>query len=208
MSRNYGVTLSKDLDKYELEATKTYLTGVEEMMNEFPQLKGEIREIGGKIGGKAFAGMTFDGRLHLNPKKMKQLSQAEAGFKSNVDSGFHPQGATAKGITVHEMGHAVEAYLIRKKYPEGQPKYAINRALSWNKGDVAKEIVSSAMDRAVKGWRRDKSLATSAVQSISRYAASNASETIAEAVCDYMANRSNAKPLSREIWNELKNRVK
>jgi len=42
------------------------------------------------------------------------------------------------------------------------------------------------------------------VAQISRYATKNRSEAMAEAVADYRANGSRAKPLSQAIWKILK----
>lgn len=54
-------------------------------------------------------------------------------------------------------------------------------------------------DRSRKGLTNDQLVAQ-----ISRYATKNRSEAMAEAVADYRANGSRAKPLSQAIWKILK----
>ena len=66
-------------------------------------------------------------------------------------------------------------------------------------GTAAGKAASPQKTAAGKGLTNDQLVAQ-----ISRYAAKTRSEAMAEAVADYRANGSRAKPLSQAIWKILK----
>ena len=202
LEREYDIKAKRSMSKYGMDALKTYTRAVEDMMNEFPELKGNISTIGTSIRGDAYAGMRPDGTFYLNHSVMSDLQSAKAAYERDLQRKFHPQGTTVGNIITHELGHALEAIIVKKT---NSGDFA--RAFTWNNHLVADKIVDKALDRVVPGWRSDRSNAVNAAKAIvdiSRYASANRSETLAEAVSDYMANKENAKPLSIEIVRETK----
>ena len=89
---------------------------------------------------------------------------------------------------IHEAGHIIE----QKLNPYGEHFTEM----------FSKEVVAKAQ-RQCRTQGKDGSR-----KSISEYATRDVHETVAEAITDYFHNGDNAKPLSIEIYNELKRRSK
>ena len=80
----------------------------------------------------------------------------------------------------------------------------MDRINAWNKHRFATKVVGEAA-RAAKKTAVGKGLTNDQlVAQISRYATKNRSAAMAEAVADYRANGSRAKPLCQAIWKILK----
>ena len=203
MKSEFDIDVDGRMDFYKLDATKTYLTEITDMINEFPELGTYIQSVGKSVDG-AYAGMDDDGNLALKMSVMRDLERANKRYADDVKKKYHPEGTNATQIISHELGHALENILLGKRYTPGTSDYDKAYANS----EMAKEILGKAMDRVSPGWRRFKfnRPAREAMLGISLYATSDASEAMAEAVADYRANGERAKPLSVEIWRELKNR--
>ena len=73
------------------------------------------------------------------------------------------------------------------------------RITAWNDCTEAKRIVSQACKNVKKTASGKGKQNAELISSISKYAQSNPSETMAEAFADVYANGNNAKPLSKEI---------
>ena len=69
---------------------------------------------------------------------------------------------------------------------------------------MASKVISEACRDAKKTAAGKGMKNADLIQSVSRYATTNRSETLAECVADYAANGTNAKPLSVAVWNILK----
>ena len=205
MLDNYGVAVSRSMTQYSVDSLKTILKGVVEMMTKVPELKGILKTVGKDLqDGDGYAGIDFRGNLYVNPEVMKDMQTATKAYERDLSTSYHPEGTDVSNVIIHEMGHAMEIALIHKKYPRNLTK----QLSAWRNGDVANDVVASAMDRAVPGWKADPRKAANAISDVSRYATQDASETIAEAVSDYRSNGRNAKPLSVAIWGELQNRLR
>lgn len=196
----YGIDVHPDFDQYDHETAKAYVQEISDLYDEFPSLRGVMTLFGRNVPGAAYAGVSLTGELSMDLSKMRTLATAETLYNRDLAQGFHPQGTSAVSIISHEIGHLLEKAVLNKEHP------SFNTVL-WMGHSAAQDVVSSAMDRAAPGWRSSPDTYSRMVSDISKYAAHDASETLAEAVSDYRANRGNAKPLSREIWRELKNRL-
>ena len=199
MTRNYGIEMSPDFDRYDVDAAKAYVQEVSDMMDEFPALKGTITRFGDSVRGKEMGSADLFGHLALNTKNMQSLDAANAKYGKDVKSGLHPEGTNAVNAVSHELGHMLELAVINRTQGE------FMKAVAWTSHSVGKDIVASAMSRLPSSSGKESG---KPISDISRYATHDASETVAEAVADYRANGDMAKPLSREIWRELKNRLK
>ena len=118
-------------------------------------------------------------------------------------TGFHPKNTGILETGSHEMGHILELALIK----QSEYEYGIQEVIAWNDCTKAKELISEAC-KAVKKTPEGKGLRNAQLKSaISEYAQKNDSECLAEAVADYIANGEKSAPLSKEIWNILKDRL-
>lgn len=199
MGKNYFVEVSDDFNRYDLDAAKAYIQEASEMLDEFPILRSAITRFGDNINRKGvFGAASSSGNVSFNIESMQSLKKADAMFKRNVKSGLHPEGTSAVNAVSHELGHMLELAIIKKTYGER------SKEVAWLSHTVGKDIVASAMSRLPSSSGKESG---KPISDISRYATHDASETVAEAVADYRANGERAKPLSREIWRELKKRL-
>jgi hypothetical protein len=102
----------------------------------------------------------------------------------------------------HEAAHGVEWALIQNNpiYIDADSNTTMsNRVQAWNSCSEAKKIVRQAIDNVRLTDYGTNSTRYDLIKSISRYATSNYSETMAEAFADVCANGVYANPLSIEI---------
>ena len=205
MNKTYGVEMDRSMSRIDFEVARNLTDTVEQMLREFPGIDGADIRINATLRGtKAYAGTTVDGTIMLHPGVFTSEDTAVTAYRHDLESGYHPAGTNYLNIVVHEMGHQIEGALLRKRFPGTDRKSVQARAEAWRKGRVASELVSRALDRVAPGWQYDREAAASHIMRISRYAAADVSETLAEAVSDYYSNRRNASPLSKEIWRLAK----
>lgn len=184
------------------------LHAVQGIYAEFPVMRGHVKYLDAETrSSRAYASAGGDGGLHMGLYGRWSESRLESQWRSDVASGWHPQGTTTAGIFVHEMGHQMEAYLNQRDY---------NAPWAWGKtsGRVVLEAAKK-VDPTITSLNTNE--AYQLAYGISHYAGSDRNsrtnnwavwETLAEAVDDYYENRENAKPLSREIWTILKKELR
>ncbi len=205
MRETLGVRMERSLSRVNFEVARAMSGGIEAMLAEFPGIQAASLRLSGRMNsGASYAGTTVDGEILLHPGVLTSPDAVRRSYERDVRSGYHPRGTGPENIIIHEMGHQIEAELLRRRIPGKTPEARARRAEAWRSGVVASEIVSKALDRAAPGWHRNPQLAADQIGRISRYAAADASETVAEAISDYYSNRRNARPLSKEIWRVAK----
>ena len=205
MRDNFGVRMDRSISRVDFEVAREMSSGIEAMLGEFPGITGSDLRITGRMpGGSAYAGTTVNGEILLHPGVLTSPEAVQRAYERDLRTGYHPEGTGTVNIVIHEMGHQIEAELLRRRIPGNSVEAKGRRNEAWRNGTVAHEIVSKALDRAAPGWRQDPQKAADQIGRISGYAASDPSETVAEAISDYYSNRRNAKPLSKEIWQIAK----
>ena len=205
MKEKYGIRLASALEKMNFEITRTFAQAAERMMNEFPGLRGQIQSLeGGLRGAGVYAGARLDGAIEMNVTRMSNMDAVARDYALDVQRGFHPAGTDMGNIVVHEMGHQIEAALIRQRFPGSSGNAQRAQSIAWKQSTVARELVSQALDQVEPGWRQSPRKAAGHIQGISGYAGRDASETFAEAISDAYSNGSRAKPLSRALWRLAK----
>ena len=140
--------------------------------------------------GEADASMNGVGDLKISTKA---LSRGEL----NSDGYFISD--TFYGTGAHEGGHALVNALLKNSVtinPDNKSKTTaranLERAAARRKGKLETAIIKEAKKRYGSN------------PPISRYGSKNNIEKIAEAVADYYANKSNAKPYSKTIVKVMK----
>ena len=191
--KRYNIDIDKSVQALDFESVKEGLTGVEKVINEFPQAQDSIFRISTDKHGVMSA--TYDGIINFNPIYYKEREKAVYASRS---TGFHPKGNNVVSTGSHEMGHILEKAIIDKSGGGAFGKIA------WADCTYAKAILKDAQKSAKKTAAGKGKRNAELVSEISGYAKTNASECLAEAVADYILNGDNAAVLSREIWKILK----
>ena len=205
MRDNFGVRMDRSVSRVDFEVAREMSSGIEAMLGEFPGITGADLRITGRMpGGSAYAGTTVNGEILLHPGVLTSPEAVKRAYERDLRTGYHPEGTRTINIVIHEMGHQIEAELLRRRIPGNSAEAKGRRNEAWRNGTVAHEIVSKALDRAAPGWHQNPQMASDHIGQISRYAGTDPSETVAEAISDYYSNRRNAKPLSKEIWRIAK----
>ncbi|MCM1328831.1 MAG: phage head morphogenesis protein [Ruminococcus sp.] len=205
MMNAYNICVSESVGSLDFESVKEGVQGIEYIINQFPQAKSSFKSIGTNKNGLMCAG--YDGDINFNPATYKTREGALRGHgigEGITPSGLHPKGNNCFGSGCHESGHLLEKALIDKM---NGSETMLGRIM-WETEALSKSIVSDACKTAKK-LPECKGMANSSLRNqISRYAGEaskySASETLAEAVCDYSLNGENAAPLSKIIWETLK----
>ena len=205
MQDHYSVTVHSSADKVDFGVLRSAAGELEELLKEFPQAAIGIHELNGSESrSNAYASASLSGKLQLNPKMMGDQAKLDQSYENDVRVKWHPDGTSSVHIASHEIGHLLESALVFKNITQTGYYGTMNRINAWNKHRFATKVVGEAA-RAAKKTAVGKGLTNDQlVAQISRYATKNRSEAMAEAVADYRANGSRAKPLSQAIWKILK----
>ena len=192
-----------DIRGLSVEGVAKTMRHVEAVYRDFPQLRGYVTGLGQEITDSNVVMATRPNgdlsgvTLQFHPVLYRDLSLLKKIHAKNLRTGYCVAGTSWEHIGLHEMGHAAEGYLIRRRQPS---LAAIER--DWTECITASEIVYQAGVRLegpacnLEGLRR----------SLSKYAMTSESETLAEAFCDYYANGKRAQPFSRAIVQEVRRR--
>lgn len=180
-----------DLKKMDLNLANQYLEGIETFTNEYPMIKGFVKEVNTKTLPKAYANIRLgwstgkddlvkitESKLCLrNPKDYASLAEKLA---NDIKTGFHYEGSSFKSTAAHELTHSLEYMLgavskgsyVNGKFVEvaGERPYRT----------YAHQIVEQAkQDVFGKSVGRD---VYDGMKYLGRYAFTNAQETLAEAI--------------------------
>ena len=198
MSNAYGINVTDDVGQLNFPAVREALTGVERVVNDFPELGKHLKTIETtKSGVMACQGekITFTPKYFTDYKTVQDLCDR---YKA---SGWWVKGSDIASLGEHEAAHGVEAVLIQIS---GKYGYRWEQVETWNKCTEAKLIVSEAVKTIKKTPYGKGKKKAELLSAISAYANDTASESMAEAFADYYVNGTNANPLSIEIFNITK----
>lgn len=199
----YGFDIDDSVKILDYTTVQQSMTGIEKVINEFPQAKQTLTGIGTSKNGVMCAG--YNGKINFNPAYYAdgKPSVATCMIQGNT-TGFHPKNTGVLETGSHEMGHLLERTLIEQSVNDG--KYPFG-AFAWNDCTESKAIISQAC-KTVKKTPEGKGLRNAQLKSqVSGYATKNDSECLAECVADYVANGDGASILSKEVWKMLKERL-
>ena len=203
IERKYNINKvrMKGVDK---KLLNNILTNMNKVYNDFPQVKGQIKEIQSishPYGGLNITPDIKDDKyiMQINRNKFNDEKMTEKEYNRDLKSGFHPKGTTYKDMGIHELGHCVTYKIIRNKY--STPKQIAN---DWNKNITSKEIVEKSFKNLGISDKLTKDILR---KQISNYTSIYYGETIGEAFADYYSNGKNSKSLSKEIIKVMKGMI-
>ena len=197
-SKTWGVDVDSTVTQLDFEAVKAGSQGIVDVLEKFPQLKGELKRISTSTNGIMAA--SYGGQITFNPSYFASLERAD-----KASGGwYHPKNSNARGSGQHEMGHIIEAFLIKKGINNGTIPSHMG-VTYWSKCTLATEVVSEA-SKVVKKQRKGVTVGE-LVGEISGYAKTDRSEAMAEAICDFMTNGEDSTDISKEIMKVVERRI-
>jgi len=196
------------LSRLDTTAVAQNFQKAEDMRRDFPEIAKEVTVL--KTENEHSYAYTqpshdlTDLRLVLSTRwfAKDKVEYFEESYKDQVECKFFPAGTTYKDTIAHEMGHVLEYTIIKKIYSDRDD--IVN---AWISCEVAEEIVQKAQAELREELGKDYDPALTAL-SISQYANKSDSETLAEALSDYYANRESAVLLSKKIVKYAKEKYK
>lgn len=165
--------------------------GVRTVADDFPTVMNDLNFVntatfGGRDGAMVLGVYSPSDKQLAMAKKYTEVDRMNQVYDRGGN--FHPSRGdktAVQAVTMHEMGHAVNDHLAAK--------------MGTDMDSAAKTIVDNAYKNS-KGKGGTKAWAGK----ISGYAQESNAECIAEAMCDWYCNGSNAKSQSKAIMSELK----
>lgn len=190
---SYDISVDESVTELDFETCKNVLSGMESVFIDFSELSANISKISTNNRGV----MCCNGDvIYFNPKYFKDVSDFKEMCDTCSKQGWWIPSSTPASIGVHETAHAVEKLLINL---DTSYTYDFQKILAWNDGTESKRIVTAALENIKKTPYGKGKKYKELVEVISRYGATNKSETLAEAFADVYANGENANALSIEI---------
>ena len=124
----YGFDIDDSVKILDYTTVQQSMTGIEKVINEFPQAKQTLTGIGTSKNGVMCAG--YNGKINFNPAYYAdgKPSVATCMVQGNT-TGFHPKNTGVLETGSHEMGHLLERTLIEQSVNDG--KYPFG-AFAWN----------------------------------------------------------------------------
>ena len=114
-------------------------------MDEFPQLRGQIRGFGADISRGYMATRPDDDLervvIHFNPRRYSDAERLKRQYARDLQAHYTPQGTTWEQAGVHELGHVALARIISRRYAT-----LAEMEDDWNRDISARQIVRQAWD--------------------------------------------------------------
>lgn len=190
MIQKYGRNILRNsVSKLKFENVKEGILGIDAVFDEFPAIRKYLKSIEGSLSleDDVPMEMSYTGTIHINMKTYDYVK------------GF---GSMPKWIGAHEAGHFLERAVLEKEYPGNSLQMLEKRGKMWNDSTKSADIIKKATLEVQKVYKLSEEELRS---SISWNASLDYSEAFAECVADYIINAENAKPLSKAVWNIIKN---
>lgn len=172
---------------------------MDRVYKEFPEIIGAVKNIGTTNDGWMSTKKSGKGcSINFNMVYYLNLDDLNSEYNKSVKSHFHVANTNLFDNGTHEVGHAIESMIIDKL------GYSDELAIeTFMNSEIADSFVSEAY-RALN----NPDTKVNEIGKISRYALSNGSETLAEAITDYISNGEKAAELAIEIVKAVKRLLK
>lgn len=210
----YGIRLTENTESINFEALREYTEGVEDVLRDFPEIKGNILfkwitvDDDRRLKKNVLAGVDVGG-MYLNRDVFSNVNDAREEMKVAIETGWSYGAPDYRTIGHHETGHVVERILGEK----------------WQMAEMDKLPAFSKMPKKVSRYKE----ASDQLKKISRqknkelkdkggfslpdhssgYGRTSDGEAFAEAFADYYGSKGKTKNvLTQEIMKETKKRWK
>ena len=187
----YGIAMTNRVKQLHFATVKEVISGVTMTIDMFPQIKGYITKFDVWHNNNWFVSAAYDGIIYFSYNRFNKISPVKIKKINQCINGrwHHPANMGFDGLGSHEAGHLLVKAYIDKHYPSKSDDF---KSHLWSNSSAAKDILNSiAKQNNVKLYNLKKQMCS--------YADTNASECIAEAVCDFITNGYRAAELSQLV---------
>jgi hypothetical protein len=212
LKNKHGITLDASVKQLDHKMVKQGISGIDKVLNEFPQMAGCINEIfydkNCSSDTLAYTQYKYDeqkGTLCTQLAFTKYFADKTSISNSAARWGnWHPPNHDARAIMAHETGHALETALANKK---GITLY--ERVIIKAKGKCSTRIFQQACKKIKKTSYGKGKTNDELVRAVSGYAGHNKRklkrmEAFAECISDYVTNGKSSNLLSQAVWDIVK----
>lgn len=180
-----------DLKKMDLDLANEYLAGIEAFANEYPMIKGFIKEVNTKVVPRAYANIRFawgkvkDDLVQITKSQLclrnpKDYADLAAKLANEIKVGFSYEGTTFKSVAAHELTHSLEYMLgaiSKGSYVDGKfIEVATERPYRTYANQIVEQAKKDIFGKTVGREVYD------GMKYLGKYAFTNAQETLAEAI--------------------------
>jgi hypothetical protein len=193
VENDLGIKVTDGVKELEFVPVKDAFIGVKRLCDDFPEVAQGLSTA--ELNKAGIMSCTGE-KITFNKEWFSTANKLTDACEKNAKNGWWPKNTVVSSIGTHEAAHGIEWFLDCNS-----PSYSYRweRVDAWNRCTEAKAIVSQACKNVKKtpfgkGKKNDE-----LIGSVSRYAKSNASETLAESFADYYTNGDSASELSKEV---------
>ncbi|MBQ7493293.1 MAG: hypothetical protein IJT47_02565 [Selenomonadaceae bacterium] len=195
--KNYGVAIQGTVKQLEFGAVKEASAGWEAALNLIPSTRQYLKEIQTKRGRGWLFAYNYDNHAVVFNKDLFQpdkIAQTLEGIKYTWEQGIVSRNATIKSMAAHEIGHAANLALTEALGLSVQNTY-INQVGELFVKDVFASLPKDQRKEGLEALRLK-------ISKVKKYAQKK-SETLAEALDDFIANGQRATPFSKALVNQI-----
>ncbi len=195
-------------DPMDIDVSKAIVKQLKGVYTKYPQLYNYVFEI--KCTDKVIENrymemrpaISFDsGTININEYWYSNVEKMNKSIRSDLNSDYFPKTTTDDSVIAHELGHVMEAYVVRYTFENNA-----DRGEAWKDSKVSTEIISAAYTK-IKPQLAAGTSKKGALEAISGYALDGGnSEALAEAFQDVYTNGDQANIMSIAMIQEL-NRI-
>lgn len=194
----------------DLAVAKHTAEAYNKIATEYPFLRGWIEGVeSGAMGENTLAKCNVfpsKGKITINRKFAKDSAEFNSEYERSVNNGYHPVGTHYDSTPVHELGHAIDAYLTRLGYGGSSFQNPFTRAVGLDERCEAAGVLQKRVWDAMGLTASDPYFMESKKQ-VSGYAEENSSEWFAECIAEYYCSET-PRPMCVECVNQLKKMIK
>ena len=191
---NYNVRVAPEISKLDFESVRAAMSGVEAVLNEFPQAGFFLQEFSVLTEG-IMCTRKSHGIIYFNPKYFNDARKLLTVLSNGVKNGYYHKNINPVSVGAHEMAHIIEKWLNEKH--GGNLQDLKDRI--WTE-----RVIVAAYGESLRELGEFKTLNQLRKEICKHSFEENFSECLSDAVSDYITNNKLAALLSQKILEELK----
>ena len=200
------------------DCAKTIYDGYDKIINLYPELKGNL--IGFEFTNDFSSGAYASCRILTGEIKghgiFRNFENLVKEYAEDVAKGYHPIGTDYRSVIVHELGHALDGYMTKKRLlgadfnqygtiatSSKATKEMTLKMLGFDRQEMAYELKAQGLKTFERRDILDQREKEFIIQNVSEYASENEREFFAECFAEYLMSDNPRK--ASKIFGEIIN---